>query len=84
VALLTLEELPGAFSMMLLLPAPGTDLDALITRLDDEEGTEAAAATSVGIGPTSMPPSFVVNRPFLVVTDTEATHRRIAALLGGG
>ncbi len=30
----------------------------------NEQGTEAAAATSVGIGLTSVPPSFVVNRPF--------------------
>jgi serine protease inhibitor len=33
----------------------------------NEEGTEAAAATSVGIAPTSMPPSIVVDRPFLFV-----------------
>jgi len=33
----------------------------------DEEGTKAAAATSVGIGLTSMPPSFRVDRPFMVV-----------------
>ncbi|HEX6132904.1 MAG TPA: serpin family protein [Longimicrobiales bacterium] len=32
----------------------------------DEEGTEAAAATSVGIGVTSAPPRMVVDRPFLV------------------
>ncbi|HET6764923.1 MAG TPA: serpin family protein [Longimicrobiaceae bacterium] len=32
----------------------------------DEEGTEAAAATSVGVNVTSLPPSFVVDRPFLV------------------
>ncbi len=31
----------------------------------DEEGTEAAAATSVGIGPTSGPGRFVIDRPFL-------------------
>jgi serine protease inhibitor len=31
----------------------------------NEEGTEAAAVTSVGVGVTSMPPSFTVNRPFL-------------------
>ena len=30
----------------------------------NEQGTEAAAATNVGIGLTAMPPSFVVNRPF--------------------
>jgi serine protease inhibitor len=33
----------------------------------DEEGTEAAAATSVGIGLTSAPPMFVVDRPFVFV-----------------
>lgn len=31
----------------------------------DEEGTEAAAATSVSIGPTSAPPSITFDRPFL-------------------
>ncbi len=30
-----------------------------------ERGTEAAAATAVGIGVTSLPPSIVVDRPFL-------------------
>jgi serine protease inhibitor len=33
----------------------------------DEEGTEAAAATSVGVTLTSFPPSFRADRPFLVV-----------------
>lgn len=43
-----------------------------ITRVDqktfvdvNEEGTEAAAATAVGIGVTSAPPSMVVDRPFV-------------------
>lgn len=31
----------------------------------NEEGTEAAAATSVGVGPTSAPPSVSIDRPFL-------------------
>jgi serpin B len=31
----------------------------------NEEGTEAAAATSVGMAPTSTPPSIVVDHPFL-------------------
>jgi serpin B len=31
----------------------------------NEEGTEAAAATSVGIGVTSLPPTMRVDRPFL-------------------
>ena len=33
----------------------------------DEEGTEAAAVTSVEIGLTSAPSSFTVDRPFLFV-----------------
>jgi serpin B len=33
--------------------------------LVDEEGTEAAAVTSVGVGVTSLPPQFRVDRPFL-------------------
>jgi len=33
----------------------------------NEEGTEAAAATGVGVGVTSMPPSMIVNRPFLFI-----------------
>lgn len=33
----------------------------------DEEGTEAAAATMVGIGLTSLAPSFRADHPFLVV-----------------
>jgi serpin B len=33
--------------------------------LVDEAGTEAAAVTSVGIGVTSLPPQFRVDRPFL-------------------
>jgi serine protease inhibitor len=31
----------------------------------NEEGTEAAAVTAVGIGPTSAPPTMTVDRPFL-------------------
>jgi serine protease inhibitor len=33
----------------------------------NEEGTEAAAVTSVGMGVVSLPPSFRADRPFLVV-----------------
>ncbi len=33
----------------------------------NEEGTEAAAVTSIIVGVTSLPPSFVVDRPFLFV-----------------
>lgn len=49
---------------------PGTDL--YITRVKqkafidvDEEGTEAAAATSTGVGVVSAPPTFRADRPFL-------------------
>lgn len=31
----------------------------------DEEGTEAAAVTSVGVGLSSMPPTMIMDRPFL-------------------
>lgn len=38
----------------------------------NEEGTEAAAATSVGVGIRSLPPRFVVNRPFFfAIRDNE-------------
>lgn len=33
----------------------------------DEEGTEAAAVTTVGFKATSMPPSLIVDRPYLLV-----------------
>ena len=33
----------------------------------DEEGTEAAAVTSVGIALESLPPSMIVNRPFVFI-----------------
>lgn len=33
----------------------------------DEEGTEAAAATSVGVGVVSMPPTLRADRPFIFV-----------------
>ncbi|TET33063.1 MAG: serpin family protein [Planctomycetota bacterium] len=33
----------------------------------NEEGTEAAAATGVIIGTTSMPPSFIVDHPFVFI-----------------
>ena len=49
-------------------------LDLIITRVlqrtfvdVDEQGTEAAAATMVGVGVVSLPPSFRADYPFLVV-----------------
>ncbi|MCP3135979.1 serpin family protein [Pyxidicoccus xibeiensis] len=41
----------------------------------DEKGTEAAAATAIGMVPVSMPPELVVDRPFLFLiedVDTQA------------
>lgn len=62
---------PGAADFTRMSPV-GHDL--FITRVlqktfveVDEAGTEAAAATVVGIGETSMPASFRADRPFLVV-----------------
>lgn len=39
----------------------------------DEEGTEAAAATSVGVVVTSMPPTFSLNRPFIYLIHEKET-----------
>jgi serpin B len=39
----------------------------------DEEGTEAAAATAVTVGITSMPPSVTFDRPFLFVIRERAS-----------
>lgn len=39
----------------------------------DEKGTEAGAATSVGVGITSMPPSFIANRPFVFLIREQKT-----------
>jgi serpin B len=40
----------------------------------NEEGTEAAAATSVGMSVTSMPAPFAVDRPFLTAIHDGATN----------
>jgi serine protease inhibitor len=39
----------------------------------DEEGTEAAAATSIGISMTSLPPSVLIDRPFVFVIHEKQT-----------
>lgn len=39
----------------------------------DEAGTEAAGATSIGIGVTSMPPTITFNKPFLFVISERNT-----------
>lgn len=40
----------------------------------DEAGTEAAAATSIGIGPTSISPSVLVDKPFLLIIHEQKTN----------
>ena len=49
----------------------------------DEEGTEAAGATSVGVGIVSMPPQVVGDRPFLFVSGAvnrdDSFHRPVGA-----
>ena len=38
----------------------------------NEEGTEAAAVTSIGVRATSLPPQFIVDRPFFfAIRDNE-------------
>jgi len=39
----------------------------------NEEGTEAAAVTSIEIRKTSMPPSFIANRPFIYLIKEKST-----------
>jgi len=39
----------------------------------NEEGTEAAAVTSIGIEKASMPPSFIANRPFIYLIKEKST-----------
>jgi serpin B len=41
----------------------------------DEEGTEAAAATAIVVGATSLPPSatLILDRPFLFLIQQEST-----------
>lgn len=64
------DENAANFSRM-LPDGPTTTGNLFISRVDhktfvevNEEGTEAAAVTNVGIGVTSAPPQFTVNRPF--------------------
>jgi serine protease inhibitor len=40
----------------------------------NEEGTEAAAATSVGIGVVSLPPSIQVDRPFIFLIREKSSN----------
>jgi serpin B len=40
----------------------------------NEEGTEAAAATSVGVVLTSMPPSVHLNRPFIFMIREKSSN----------
>jgi serpin B len=59
----------GAANFTRLTPVPGVCIHFVKqnTFLEiNEEGTEAAAVTTVGIGRVSLPVPFVVDRPFLV------------------
>lgn len=40
----------------------------------DEAGTEAAAVTSIGIGPTSISPGVLVDKPFLLIIHEQKTN----------
>lgn len=40
----------------------------------DEEGTEAAGVTSVGVVPLSLPPSITCNRPFVIMIEEKETN----------
>ena len=40
----------------------------------NEEGTEAAAVTTAGVGTTSVPPSFVADRPFVFAIRERTTN----------
>ena len=56
-----------------------SDADLYISRVDhkavvevNEEGTEAAAVTNVGVAVTSLPPQFIADRPFFfAIRDNE-------------
>lgn len=71
------DEDKADFSRMADLEAVGGNL--YITKVAhktfievNEEGTEAAAATSVGVGIKSLPPRFIVDRPFFfAIRDNE-------------
>lgn len=55
---------------MFSAPTGPLSISAVIQRIYvdvNEEGTEAAAVTSIGIITTSLPPSLIVDRPFLFI-----------------
>lgn len=77
----TLNETLKALGMTPAFDAAAADFSRISKARDDlyissvrqktfvevnEEGTEAAAATSVGVSVTSAPPSVIVDRPFIV------------------
>jgi serine protease inhibitor len=66
--------------LILGVPATKTGADLFISDINhktyiklDEEGTEAAAVTSIGVSVTSMPPVITINRPYLIVIREEKT-----------
>ena len=61
---------PSVADLSRLSPASGLYVDFVRQKTFvkvDEEGTEAAAVTGTGVGVTSAPPTFRVDRPFLFV-----------------
>jgi serpin B len=65
------------FSRMLAGNSSGLSISSVKhkTYIDvNEEGTEAAAVTSVGIIFTSLPPTVEVNRPFLFLIREKASN----------
>jgi serine protease inhibitor len=67
---MTVPFVPGGADFTRMSPA-GRDLFISFVKhktfVDiNEEGTEAAAVTNVGISPTSLPPCLCVDRPFIV------------------
>ena len=59
---------PALADLSRMTGAPGLFVDQVLQKSFlrvDEEGTEAAAATAVGVGVVSAPPSLTFDRPFL-------------------
>ena len=70
-----------AFDASLADLSPISDADIFVSFVKqntfvnvNEEGTEAAAVTTVGIELTSMPQSFIVDRPFVFVIREQTTN----------
>jgi serine protease inhibitor len=70
--------LPGGAQLAPMFSAPARPLmiNSVLQKICvdvNEEGTEAAAVTSVLVTITSLPPSFIVNRPFVFISRDRLT-----------